>query len=179
MRVQFLFFTAILIFLFIFTGCEKQPATNTVENKTISSIAANSDGLTTIKAPETATTNAAPTLAPVVRNYYDALRKKDEPGAKKFLSQSALKYWQDEMKSEKANSLLPILEDDASPVEAPREVRNEKIEGDSAVAEIKGGSSAVWTPIKFVNENGEWKFASPKDSLALQDIKPTDSGKSH
>ncbi len=50
------------------------------------------------------------------------------------------------------------------------EVRNEKIEGDSAVAELKGGSLGVWTKIKFVKENGEWKFASPEDSPELEGV---------
>ncbi|MGI9034533.1 MAG: hypothetical protein ACR2GD_00710 [Pyrinomonadaceae bacterium] len=181
MRFQILFFITILSFIFISASCASQPATNnSVENKTVNTnTTANSNSpLATAKTPETATSNDATTLAPVVQNYFDALRKKDEAGARKFLSASALKYWQDEMKSEKSNSLLAILEDDAAPVEAKREVRNEKIEGDSAVAEIKGGSSAVWTPVKFVKENGDWKFASPKDSFALQDIKQTNSNSS-
>jgi hypothetical protein len=28
----------------------------------------------------------------------------------------------------------------------------------------------VWTAVKFVKENGDWKFASPKDSPVLQVI---------
>lgn len=139
-------------------------------NKNVSLSNTDDNPLATTKAPEAATSNNAPTLAPVVANYYAALQKKDEAGAKKSLSQSAISYWQAEMKSEKSTSLLAILEDNESPVEEQREVRNEKIEGDTAVAEMKGGSLGVWTAIKFIKENGEWKFASPKDSLALQDI---------
>jgi len=65
------------------------------------------------------------------------------------------------------------LSEAEDPTSEKREVRNEKIEGETAVAEIKGGSLGVWTPIKFVRENGEWKFASPEDSLSLQNIPKT------
>ena len=176
----FALFTILTIATF-FVGC-KTPETLTNSSKTINTVtnSANSnsgDPLGTTKMPEAAASNNAPTLAPVVEGYYAALRKKDEAGAKKYLSQAALKYWQDEMKSENQKSMLAVLEDDASPVEDKRQVRNEKIEGESATAEIKGGSSLAWTPVKFVRENGEWKFASPKDSFALQDIKSADSSK--
>lgn len=180
MRFQIIFFTTIFVFALFLSGCGAENQTNSKNANTANKPAnAVSDGtnnpLSTVKTPEAATSNNAPTLAPVVAGYYDALKKKDEAGAKKYLSQSAIKYWQDEMKSEKMTSLLAILEDNESPVEEKREIRNEKIEGEIAVAELKGGSLGVWTKTKFVKENGEWKFASPKESLSLQDIPKTDS----
>jgi hypothetical protein len=179
MRFNIFVFTTILAITTFFVGCastETPNNSNKPANTNSNTTNLNSNApLGTTKTPEVATSNAAPTVSPVVQGYYAALQKKDEGGAKKFLSASAVKYWEDEMKSEKKNSLLAVLEDDAAPVEEKREVRNEKIEGDSATAEIKGGSSLAWTPVKFVKENGEWKFASPKDSFALQDIKPTTS----
>ena len=39
------------------------------------------------------------------------------------------------------------------------EVRNEKIEGDTAVLEIKGRGDN-WRTTKFVREDGEWKLDS-------------------
>ncbi|HXG83318.1 MAG TPA: hypothetical protein VNI84_04740 [Pyrinomonadaceae bacterium] len=181
MRFSIIFFTTIFVFSLLLNGCASDTPTNSANansaNRTANAASANSDNpLATVKAPETAMTNNAPTLAPVVQNYYSALQKKDEAGTRKSLSQSAIKYWQDEMKSQKMPSLLAILEDNESPVEEKREIRNEKIEGETAVAEIKGGSLGVWTKTKFVRENGEWKFASPAESLSLQDIPRTDSG---
>lgn len=154
------------------TGSGNGTRANTNSNTT----AANSNNpLGTTRAPESATGNNAPTLAPIVQGYYAALQKKDEAGAKKFLSAAALKYWEAEMKSEKNLSLLAILEENAFPVEEKRDVRNEKIEGETAVAEIKGASVPSWTPTKFVKENGEWKFASPKESfIELQNIPKSD-----
>jgi len=176
MHTKSLFLITILVFSVVLGACSSAPTSNnSVTNKTSNTNVArenSSDSLQTTKTPEAAMNNNAPTLAPVVVNYYEALKKRDETSARKFLSQSALKYWQNEMKSEKSVSLLAILEENESPVEERREVRNERIEGDSGVAEIKGGSLGVWTKIKFVRENGEWKFASPEESLVLEEIKP-------
>jgi ABC-type Fe3+-hydroxamate transport system substrate-binding protein len=176
------FFILLLTTIF-FVGCSSTDTSNTATNtKTANTNAANTAAITnvdnplaTTKTPEVSTTNDAPTLAPIVQSYYAALGKKDEAGAKKFLSQSAQKYWEDEAKTEKKPLFAYLLESE-DPVNAKREVRNEKIEADSAVAELKGGSLGVWTKVKFVKENGEWKFASPKESLALQDI-PTSNSK--
>ncbi len=172
MRLNITFFTIVFILTIFLSSCAKSSDTtnvtntaNTTANVTVTNT---TDPLSTTKKPETATTNNAPTFTPVVEAYYSALLKKDEAGVKKVLSQSAIKYWMEE-KSEDLPTLLAILEDDAAPVEVKREVRNEKITGDTAVAEIRGGSLGNWTPIAFVKENGEWKFASPKESLALQE----------
>lgn len=172
MRLNITFFTTIFILTLFLSGCtsstETANSTNTTNKTTNVATSNTTNPLETTKKPETATTNNAPTLAPVVDAYYAALQKKDEAGAKKILSQSAITYWMEE-KSEDLPTLLAILEDNEAPVEVKREVRNEKITGDTAVAEIRGGSLGVWTPIAFVKENGEWKFASPKDSLSLQE----------
>jgi len=182
MRFPVIFFTTIFVFALLMNGCASNVPVNSANasgggNKAANTVSINSENpLATTKTPEVQTTDNAPTLAPVVQNYYAALQKKDETGARKFLSASAIKYWQDEMKSEKAPSLLAILEESESPVEEKREIRNEKIEGETAVAEMKGGSLGVWTKTKFVRENGEWKFASPVETLSLQDIPRTDSG---
>lgn len=176
MRCFFVF--TLLIFTFIFSSCSSAPEANVnsnvkANNTNVAAVNSNSP-LNTTKTPETATSNNAPTLAPIVANFYQALEKKDEAGAKKHLSATALKYWEDEAKTEKTTWLAYLAEIE-EPLDEKREVRNEKIEGETAVAEIKGGSSAVWTKIKFVKENGEWKFASPKESLMLEEVKPASS----
>lgn len=183
MRFPVIFFTTIFVSALLINGCASNAPVNSANasggggnSKAANTVSVNSENpLATTKTPEAQTTDNAPTLTPVVQNYYAALQKKDESGARKFLSASAIRYWQDEMKSEKAPSLLAILEESESPVEEKREIRNEKIAGETAVAEMKGGSLGVWTKTKFVRENGEWKFASPLESLSLQDIPRTDS----
>ena len=177
MRFNISLLITILTTSAFFVGCAGTETTTNSGNGKISnantgSTSANSNSAVgTTRAPETATSNNAPTIAPVVQGYYAALQKKDDAAIRKFLSAAALKYWEAEMKSEKKTSLAAILEDAEYPVEEKRDVRNERIEGETATAEIKGASVPSWTPVKFVKENGEWKFASPKDSFALQDIK--------
>jgi hypothetical protein len=113
------------------------------------------------------TTNQAPSIAPLMQTYYDALKKKDEAGLRKFYSASAVKELETDMKSEGKKSLVGYIEAAEPAGDKPFEVRNEKIEGDTAIAEIKGGSYAVWTKWKFVKENGEWKKAPPSEDLKL------------
>lgn len=163
MRFQILFFITILSFLLITAGCGTQPAVNNAAaNKPANTnTTANSNSpLATNKAPEAATTNAAPTIAPVVQSYYDALKKKDDAGLRKVLSQSTLKSVESDMKEEKKTSLSAFISELEPAPDKPFEVRNEKIDGETAIAEIKGGSYAVWTPIKFVRESGEWKMTN-------------------
>ncbi len=161
-----------LIFSIFLIGCGTSD-TN-VNRANTNAVPANNANLPgTTPAPETGRTNDAPTIAPVVQGFYDALLEKNEAGAKRFLSREAQKYWEAEAK-EANEKFLPHLLTSEEPLDDRREVRNEKIEGETAVAEIRGGNLGVWTPTKFVREGGEWKFASPRESMSLQDIKGAD-----
>ena len=171
------FFTFLFLTVFLY-GCggAVENSNTTVNTKATNANIATTNvnnPLATTKTPEAATTNNAPMLAPVLAGYYAALNKKDEAGTKKFLSPAALKYWEDEAKTEKKTAFAYLLESE-EPLNEKREIRNEKIEGDKAFAEIKGGSLGVWTATMFVKENGEWKFASPKESFeATQNLPKT------
>ena len=175
MRYQILFLIIISIFMI---GCGPTPSETPKNTTTTNTTATNTNiksnsPMDTVKTPETAKTGEATTLSPIVQGYYDALAKKDEAGAKKFLSANALKYYEIEAKGEKKTWFAYVLEEN-EPVAEKREVRNEKIEGEKAVAEVKGGNLAVWTKIVFVKENGEWKFASQDEIIKQADIKKTD-----
>ncbi|HEX8736494.1 MAG TPA: nuclear transport factor 2 family protein [Pyrinomonadaceae bacterium] len=179
MRYQFLLFITILSFSIIFAGCGNsvQPVNNAANNNAANAntVAANNSNnlIQTNKKPEAETTNNAPTLAPVVTAYYDALKKKDEAAVRKVVSQDTLKVWEADMKTDKKSSLIAFLtENDVIP-DKPMEVRNEKIEGNTGVAEIKGGSYGVWTPFKFVRENGDWKMTN--QSPDIDDVKKSAS----
>ena len=162
------FFTFLFLTVFL-CGCggaveNLNTAANTKPVNVNTATTGANNPLATTKTPEAAATNNAPTLAPVLAGYYAALNKRDEDGTKKFLSQAALKYWEAEAKTEKKTAFAYLLESE-EPLNEKREIRNEKVEGDKAFAEIKGGSLGVWTATMFVKENGEWKFASPKESF--------------
>ncbi len=176
MRFQIFIIIVILSFLI---GCSNdepsKPITNQAKTNTGNTLVnkPNNSIVETSKTPVATKTDDAESIAPVVTGFYEALKKKDEVGVKKFLSAEALKYLENEAKMEKKTWFIYLLESE-EPLDEKREVRNQKISGDKAVAEMKGGSLGEWTPIAFVKENGEWKFASAEESLKLSNIPKTD-----
>ena len=175
MRYQILFLFISLIFLISCGGTGEKPnkATNVI-NATVPNKATNANSPLGTNKIESVKTGEAPNITPVVQGYYEALKKKDEAGARKFLSAAAIKYYEDEAKSEKKTWLAFVLEEN-DPVDEKREVQNEKIDGNKAVAEMKGGSLGKFTPIAFIKENGEWKFDSPTVTHGLSTIKKTET----
>ena len=173
MRFQILTFCTILIFSMLLTGCPgEQPKTDTNStngqtnvnnpNKTNSS-------LNTNKTPTEATTNDAPTLKPVFTAYCDAMTKKDEAALRKVYSQGTLKVFEADAKADKKTLVEYLAGDRVS--NKLCEIRNEKIEGDVGIAEVKTEGAPNGFKIKFIKENGEWKltnefpdFKSVKDS---------------
>jgi hypothetical protein len=168
MRFQITFFTAILIFSVFLTGCTSSEAPNANTNQTNGSTNApktNANGIPNpTKAPEAAKTNDAPTFAPVVRAYYDALKKKDDAGVRKVMSQDFIKQMEQAMAEAKADgekvTTMAAFMAEGEPLDKPLEVRNEVISGDKATAEIRGGNNINWTKFSFAKENGEWKFTN-------------------
>jgi hypothetical protein len=120
--------------------------------------------LMTTKTPETATTNNAPTLGPVVQAYYDALKKKDDAAVRQTLSSNFVKVLEAEMKEAKETNLAAYLAKTDDP-NTPIEIRNERIEGDKGVAEVRGGVYKNWTAIGFGKENGKWKLTEESPEI--------------
>jgi len=112
------------------------------------------------------TTNNAPTLTPVVDQYYEALKTKDDEKLKETLTTAFLKNIEDDMKAENKKGLAAFVAETDYREGQSIEVRNEKIDGDKAVAELKGGAYKNWTAFEFAKENGKWKFTggSPETS---------------
>ena len=174
MNLRFMFFIIITISAIFLTACPSSEPTNNNAGNTNSankSVVNSNTQFNTNKKPEAATTNNAPTLAPVVQAYYDALKKKDDAAIRKVLSAEFIKMLEADMKEEGKKSLTAfIVELDKIP-EKPIEVRNEKIEGEKGVAEIKGGVYVNWTPIAFVKENGVWKMSN--ENPDIQAVQPS------
>jgi len=162
MRLNLLF-TFVIAAAIIAIGCGGASTTPTggsntnLANTNTASPSTNSN-LEPIKKPEAATTNNAPTLNAVVQTYYDALKKKDAALLKSVMSQAFIKSVEDDMKEEKKTNIAAYMAEFDTIPEKPVEVRNEKIEGNDAVAELKGGAYINWTPFAFINEGGKWKF---------------------
>src|SRR5215213_9306895 len=78
------------------TGCGTTTTTN-VSNANVANANANgappaaNSGLDTVKKPEPPTSNNAPTLAPVVQTYYEALKKKDDALLKTVVTRDFIK----------------------------------------------------------------------------------------
>ena len=165
MRFQILTFSTILIFSIILTGCPgEQPKTNTntAANQTTvtdpNKTANNSVMNTTVKTPEQ-TTNNAPTVTPVFKAYCDAMTKKDEAALRKVYSAATLKSYEADMKADGKKTLIEFFEDEQVSNDLC-EVRNEKVEGDVAIAEVRTKGMPNGVKIKFVKENGEWKITN-------------------
>jgi hypothetical protein len=77
---------------------------------------------------------------------------------RRLLAADFLRSVEADMKEEKKTGLAAYMAEYDTIPEKPVEVRNEKIEGDKAVAEIRGGAYKNWTGFSFVKENGLWKF---------------------
>ncbi len=164
----------LLLFTIFLIGCgTSETSTNTANTgkpTNTNAPVANADNLlNTTKTPEAATTNNAPTLAPVVQNYYQALKKKDDAALRKIYSQATLKTLEEDMKSEKKKSLVEFITELEPVPDTPFTVRNEQIQGDTGVAEMRGGSYPNGIKIKFVKENGEWKMTN--ESPDIQSVK--------
>jgi hypothetical protein len=163
MRTNIALVLALILLSIALSGCggpSSAPNTNTGSTATANS----TNPLETNKAAPEQVTNNAPTLTPVYKAYCDAWVKNDEAGLRKVYSADTLKQFEDEMKEEKAKSLLKLLSADKVSG-TPCEARNEKITGDTATATIVSNKYPNGLPVVFVKENGEWKLTNRSPSL--------------
>lgn len=169
---KILFFTTFFIITLLMIGCGGAPVPNANSTNSANSNTVNGTvnaGITTTKKDKGPTTNDAPTLGPIVRTYYEALKKKDDALLKTVLSQALLKQLEGDMKAENKAGLAAYASETDQVPEKEIEVRNEKIDGDKGVAELKGGSYLDWSKIGFVKEGGKWKMSN--ESPEIQDVK--------
>lgn len=168
MRYQILIPSTILIFVIFLAGCPSNPpATNTTSPNTTPNTADNgksNNALNTIVKPKETTTNDAPTISPVFKAYCDAMTKKDEAALRKVYSQATLKVFEADMKADNVKSLVKYLEADQASNKLC-EIRNEKIEGDTAIAEVKTEGMPNGVKLKFVRENAEWKLTNESPEI--------------
>lgn len=136
-----------------------------VPNTAVSNVSTSNNAVETTKKPVAETTNNAPTFAPVIQAYYDALRKKDDAALREILSAAYLAKVSADMKKDKKTGMAAYLAEYDTIPDKSVEVRNEKITGDKAVAEIKGGAYMNWTGVGFVNEGGKWKITGESSDI--------------
>lgn len=92
----------------------------------------------------------------------EAAKKKDPEGIKRQLSKGTLSLL--EQSAERQNKSVDDLlrEEQGAPFEELPEMRNEKIEGDTATIEVRNKMTDSFEKVPFVREEGEWKLALDK-----------------
>ena len=107
------------------------------------------------------------------------MKNKDDAALRKVFSQDTLKSLEADMKEENQKSLVKFITELEPVPDKPFEARNEKIEGDTAVAEMRGGSYPNGIDLKFIKENGEWKMTneSPEFQSVKQSAVNSNTGK--
>jgi hypothetical protein len=143
------------------TGCTGEPPKSNVNvnaNQPANKPGNSNSDLTTTKTPTEATTNDAPTLKPTFKAYCDAMTKKDEAALRKVYSAATLKIFDADAKADKQTLMEYLSADRVS--NKLCEIRNERIEGDVGVAEVKTEGSPNGIKLKFIKENGDWKLTN-------------------
>lgn len=170
MRFQkYTIFLTVFILL-AFSGCTSSETPVNKSNVNTNANAAKNapdNPLATQKTPEAETVNKAETIAPVVQAYCDAIRKKDNAALRNVYSQKALKELETDAKADNAASLVEYLS--SEPVGDKCDVRNEQIQGDKAIAEVRTETYPNGIRMYFVKENGVWKMTN--ESPEIQSVK--------
>jgi hypothetical protein len=167
MKIYLLIATVFTALLFSACGGDATNTTNANRANNAAPTNTNANVLTPQTPTPIATTNNAPTLTPVYKAYCAAWVKKDEAALRKIYSSDTIEDFEKTMKADGIKTLADFLSDDKASNELC-EVRNEKITGDTATAEVKtlgypNGITAV-----FVKENGEWKLTNRLPEGALK-----------
>jgi len=169
MKREFYLSLIVIALISLLMACGGTPLSNNGSN--ISNTSTNNSSiptnLTPTKKPETATVNDAPTLGPVVQQYYNALKTKDDAALRETLTKDFVSRIEQDMKEEKVKGGIAefVAKEDQYRPEQAIEVRNEKFEGDKGVAELRGGAYKNWTSFAFAKENGKWKFTGGSPDL--------------
>ncbi|HEX8844545.1 MAG TPA: hypothetical protein VF791_07865 [Pyrinomonadaceae bacterium] len=173
MKVRFVAVVAVLIAAILLNAaCNKGTSNNnttTATNATTNAAtgaspaaAANTAQPTPTATPITSASGSSPTE--VFKAYYEANKTKNVAAFKRTFSKVMLDKMEERARQRNMtldDLLAKALESASQQVPATLpEVRNEKIEGDTATLEFKDDKGDKWVTIHFVKEDGEWKFSS-------------------
>jgi hypothetical protein len=165
--------TALLAFavalLALIAGCNKDPNTGNSPEGAKSNLApasasppANTSSAANTPPPASAPVGPSPTEA--VKGYYEAGKRKDIAGIKRFLSRQSLRLMEDVAKRQgKTPDQLFAEAADMDARKPPPVFGGERIGGNTAFVDIKTPGEPVRT-VPLVKEGGEWKleFGNPK-----------------
>ena len=148
----------------IFNGCQNagNNTANTTTNATVTNTTtANNTTAANNTTVPAKTENAAHSLNPTdtLKAFISAYQKKDVDEMKKYLSKGSLEMFRQAAELQGKTEKELMTSDDMPFKEMP-EMRNEKIEGDTASVEVK--VEGKWEKTPLVKENGSWKLAFDK-----------------
>jgi hypothetical protein len=155
---RYLFLSTFFISIILIASCGGNVENNTAVNSATNANANVPEHGQVVNRSTEPTENNAPTLAPVVQQFYDALKNKDDAKLRETMTAQFQKTIEDDMKDAGKKSIAEfVAETDYRPGQQI-DVRNEKINGNKAVAELRGGAYKNWTAFEFALENGKWRF---------------------
>ena len=103
-----------------------------------------------------------------LKNYIEASKKKEIAAIRKSLSKGSLELAEKSAKMQNTTVDELFKRDNMAALDEIPEIRNERIEGDTASVEVKDFTSGYDT-IPFVKEDGEWKIAFDKYQQAMME----------
>jgi hypothetical protein len=106
--------------------------------------------------------SAPPSPSATFKTYFEAQQKKDIAGMKRTLSKTSLAVMEASAKEQGATvdkMIQTQLDNSPSRLDKLPEMRNEKINGDSATIELHNEDANRWDTMYFVSEDGGWKIA--------------------
>jgi len=103
----------------------------------------------------------------VMKTLNEASKTKDVEAVKRSISKGTLAMVEESAKAQDT-TIEELLKKDDSPFKELPEMRNEKIEGDTATIELKNATTNNWQTVPFVKEDGNWKLALDKYLADMQ-----------
>lgn len=103
-----------------------------------------------------------PTPTATFKAFYDAFRKTDIPTMKANVSQGSIALGEQMAKFREQTLDEWIKAHPGTDYEPNPDVRNERIDGDTATLEVKATKVDKWSTVMFVREGGRWKIAFDK-----------------
>lgn len=173
MRIT-LFIVILIAVISVACGGGTDPNTNTNKSNGNTVVKNTNDPLAVVTPTPESTTNNAPTLTPVYKAYCAAWVKKDEAALRKVYSAATIAKFEKLMRADHETDIFAFIGEQVTADLC--EVRNEQINGDRAIAEIKTRSYPNGAKVVFVKENGEWKLTD--ESPAIDAVKNSPSSNS-
>lgn len=105
---------------------------------------------------------STPPPSATFKTFFEAQQKKDVAAMKQTLSKTSISMMEASAKQQNLTLDKMIqgqLENPSARIDKVPEMRNEKINGDSATIELRNEDANRWDTMYFVKEEGAWKIA--------------------